>query len=260
MFKKRLHEQALMVLRENKERREAKMYTGRPSINRDYKIKNRKRTPEVGCSRNEFLYKLNKDIMDNRKQKMSEEEKELKKRFSFKPKISTNKFLTNKSYVDGPKYKPKGAEAYIKRNRSVIQFRKRKAEEANKPVEFNYDKILKKKAYVPRIKDLEPSTNLMERNEIQSNEAKSIKNNDNQSMSNYNNNNDNDIYFTIKVKTVTGRVKPLKIYLNNNPIETANNFCDANNIQKNTRDKIIKKIKELKEIYQEMGIKEDKKE
>ena len=260
MFKKRLHEQALMVLRENKERREAKMYTGRPSINRDYKIKNRKRTPEVGCSRNEFLYKLNKDIMDNRKQKMSEEEKELKKRFSFKPKISTNKFLTNKSYVDGPKYKPKGAEAYIKRNRSVIQFRKRKAEEANKPVEFNYDKILKKKAYVPRIKDLEPSTNLMERNEIQSNEAKSIKNNDNQSMSNYNNNNDNDIYFTIKVKTVTGRVKPLKIYLNNNPIETANNFCDANNIQKNTRDKIIKKIKELKEIYQEMGIKEDIKE
>jgi len=260
MFKKRLHEQALMVLRENKERREAKMCTGRPSINRDYKIKNRKRTPEVGCSRNEFLYKLNKDIMDNRKQKMSEEEKELKKRFSFRPKISTGKFLTNKSYVDGPKYKPKGAEAYIKRNRSVIQFRKREAEEANKPVEFNYDKILKKKAYVPRIKDLEPSTNLMERNEIHSNEAKSIKNNDNQSMSNYNNNNDNDIYFTIKVKTVTGRVKPLKIYLNNNPIETANNFCDANNIQKNTRDKIIKKIKELKEIYQEMGIKEDKKE
>lgn len=39
MFKKRLHEQALMVLRENKERREAKMCTGRPSINRDYKIK-----------------------------------------------------------------------------------------------------------------------------------------------------------------------------------------------------------------------------
>ena len=263
MFKKRLHEQALMVLRENKERREAKMCTGRPSINRDYKIKNRKRTPEVGCSRNEFLYKLNKDIMDNRKQKLSEEEKELKKRFSFRPKISTSKFLTNKSYVDGPKYKPKGAEAYIKRNRSVIQFRKKEAEEANKPVQFNYDKILKRKAYVPRIKDLEPSTNLMERNEIHSNEAKSIKNNDNHSMSNYNdnnNNNDNDIYFTIKVKTVTGRVKPLKIYLNNNPIETANNFCNANNIQKNTRDKIIQKIKELKEIYQEMGIKEDKKE
>ena len=263
MFKKRLHEQALMVLRENKERREAKMCTGRPSINRDYKIKNRKRTPEVGCSRNEFLYKLNKDIMDNRKQKMSEEEKELKKRFSFRPKISTNKFITNKSFVDGPKYKPKGSEAYIKRNRSVIQFRKRETEEENKPIKYNYEKILKKKAYVPRIKDLEPSTNLLERSEIHSNDNKSIKNNDNQSMKNYNNNNndDNDIYFTIKVKTVTGRVKPLKIYLNNNPIETANSFCDINDIKKSTRDKIIKKIKELQEVYKEMGgIKEEQKE
>ena len=252
-----------MILRSNKEKKELKMLTDRPKINKDYKMKNRRKTPEVGCSRNEFLYKLNKDILDTKKQNEIKKENEYKK-YSFKPTISSNPFLMNKSFAEGEKNQPKGSEEYIKRNRSLIQFKKRESiKEENRITGQNYEKTIKKKVNLPRIKDLEPSTNLMERNEIHSNEAKSIKNNDNHSMSNYNennNNNDNDIYFTIKVKTVTGRVKPLKIYLNNNPIETANNFCNANNIQKNTRDKIIQKIKELKEVYQEMGIKEDKKE
>ena len=62
MLKKQMHEKALRILRENKEKREIRMCTDRPSINRNYKIKNRKKTPEVGCTRNEFLYNLNKDI------------------------------------------------------------------------------------------------------------------------------------------------------------------------------------------------------
>ena len=37
--------------------------------------------------------------------------------------------------------------------------------------------------------------------------------------------------------------------MNKNPIETANNFCDQNNIKKSTKEKIIQKIKELQKVY-----------
>ena len=263
MLKKQMHEKALMILRENKERREIRMCTDRPKINKDYKIKNRKKTPEVGCTRNEFLYNLNKDIINNRKQKILEMENEYKEKYSFRPNITNNAILMNKSFVDGPKHKPKGSEAYIKRNRSVIQFRKREKNNLqNKIIGSNYEKVINQKINLPRIKDLEPSTNLMQQNEIQKKENKENNINDNSTnnnIENNNNSNDEDIYFTIQVKTSKGRIKPLKIYINNNPIETANKFCDENNIKKSTRDKIIQKIKELKKVYQEIGDQEDKK-
>ena len=256
MLKKQMHEKALIILRNNKEKKELKMLTDRPKINKDYKMKNRRKTPEVGCSRNEFLYKLNKDILDTKKQNELKKENEYKQ-YSFKPTISSNPFLMNKSFAEGEKNQPKGSEEYIKRNRSLIQFKKRESiKEENRITGQNYEKTKKKKVNLPRIKDLEPSTNLLDEKEINKNEEKSIKNEDNNSVSQ----SDNDIYFTIQVKTIKGRVKPLKIYFNNNPIETVNNFCDGNNIQKHTRDKIIKKIKELQEAYKALGIKEDKKE
>ena len=258
MLKKQMHEKALMILRSNKEKRELKMLTDRPKINKDYKMKNRRKTPEIGCSRNEFLYKLNKDILDTKKQNELKKENAYKQ-YSFKPTISSNPFLMNKSFAEGEKNQPKGSEEYIKRNRSLIQFKKRESiKEENRITGQNYEKTKKKKVNLPRIKDLEPSTNLLYEKEINKNEEKSIKNEDNNSVSH--SDNDNDIYFTIQVKTIKGRVKPLKIYFNNNPIETVNNFCDANNIQKHTRDKIINKIKELQEAYKALGIKEDKKE
>ena len=256
MLKKQMHEKALMILRNNKEKKELKMLTDRPKINKDYKMKKRRKTPEVGCSRNEFLYKLNKDILDTKKQNELKKENEYKQ-YSFKPTISSNPFLMNKSFAEGEKNQPKGSEEYIKRNRSLIQFKKRESiKEENRITGQNYEKTIKKKVNLPRIKDLEPSTNLLDEKEINKSEDKSVKNEDNNSV----NNSNNDIYFTIQVKTIKGRVKPLKIYFNNNPIDTVNNFCDINNIQKHTRDKIIKKIKELQEAYKELGIKEDKKE
>ena len=54
-------------------------------------------------------------------------------------------------------------------------------------------------------------------------------------------------------------MKTLKIYINKNPFETANNFCDENNIKKSTREKIIKKIKKLQQIYNQIKNKENKK-
>ena len=248
MMKKQMHEKALMILRENKEKRELKMCTDRPKINRGYIIKNRKKTPEVGCTRNEFLYNLNKDIMNKRKERESEREQVFlnKKIYPFMPNISNNDILMNKSFREGPQNKPKGSENYIKRNRSVIQFKKREKEnENNKIIGSNYEKTLNRKVNLPKIKDLEPSTNLVQQKEEENN--------------NINNKND-DAYFTIQIKTAKGRIKPLKIYINNNPIETANTFCDENNIKKSTRDRIIQKIKELQHIYKDIGNQEDKKE
>ena len=257
MLKKRMHEQALMILRENKQRREIKMCTDRPKINKHYKIKNRRRTPEVGSTRNEFLYNLNKDIMERRKQKIEEDNDNMMRKYPFRPNVIKDDNIVSKIFTESQRNRPRGSEEYIKRNRSVIQLRNRERNnEEQRTIGSNYERLINKKVYLPRIKDLEPSTNLLTQNEI---EKKESKKNNFESNNNENNNDDNDVYFTIQVKTTQGKIKPLKIYLNNNPIEKANNFCDANNIRKATRDKIIQKIKELQNIYKEIGG-EDKKD
>ena len=252
MLKKRMHEQALMILRENKQRREIKMCTDRPKINKHFKIKNRRKTPEVGCTRNEFLYKLNKDIMDRRKKKIEEDNDIIMKKYPFRKNVTVDENKVNKIFTESQKIKPRGTEEYIKRNRSLIQLRIREKSNEQKKLQCsNYEKIINQKINLPKIKDLEPSTNLLQKNEIERKESK-------KENAESNNNEDNDVYFTIQVKTAKGRIKPLKIYINNNPIEKANNFCDANNIKKATRDKIIQKIQELQKIYKEIG--EDKKD
>ena len=47
--------------------------------------------------------------------------------------------------------------------------------------------------------------------------------------------------------------------MNKDPIETANEFCESNNIKKDTREKILQKIKELQKIYKRLDAKENKK-
>ena len=156
----------------------------------------------------------------------------------------------NKSFIDGDKNKPKGSDAYIKRNRSVIQFKKREKDNLqNKITGANYEKVKKQKIMLPRIKDLEPSSNLMQQKENEKKEKSDNNENNNEDNKNVN---ENDVFFTIQVRTAKGKIKPLKIYINNNPIETVNNFCDINNIKKGTREKIIQKVNELKDIYKEI--------
>ena len=251
MLKKQMHEKALMILRENKEKRELRMCTDRPKINKDYKFKKREKTPEIGCTRNEFLYKLNKDIINKKKEKVIEKENEFKEKYPFRPNVHKKEDLINKSFIDGDKNKPKGSDAYIKRNRSVIQFKKREKDNLqNKITGANYEKVKKQKITLPRIKDLEPSSNLIQQKE---NEKKEKRENNNENNNEDNKNvNENDAFFTIQVRTAKGKIKPLKIYINNNPIETVNNFCDINNIKKGTREKIIQKVNELKDIYKEI--------
>ena len=150
---------------------------------------------------------------------------------------------------------PKGSEEYIKRNRSLIQLRRtEKNNQKEKVYGANYEKIKKQKIMLPRIKDLEPCTNLMQQTEYEKKESK----NENENEDN-NNNNNNDVFFNIQVRTANGRIRYLKIYINNNPIETVNHFCDINNIKKGTREKIIQKVNELKDIYQKIGNKEEQK-
>ena len=251
MIKKQMHEKALVILRENKQKRDNRMYTYKPKINKDYIIKNRNKTPEISCNRNEFLYNLNKDILNNKKERINKEEKEFKSKYPFKPNISNNDLLKNKSFKEGYEKMPKGSDIFIKRNRSVIQFKKReKTSEQNKIIGLNYEKIKNKKIYLPRIKDLEPSSNLVEHKKVE------IKDNKNNLEIN---NNENDIFFTIQIRTSKGRIKPLKIYINNNPIETINNFCKINKIKKGTREKIIKKCNEFKKVYNEIKSEENEK-
>ena len=271
MLKKKMHEQALMILRQNKDKKEIKMCTDRPKINKHYKIKNRKKTPEVGCSRNEFLYKLNKEILNTRKEKILERQKEIeeKETFSFRPIINKNDIFLNKKFAERHKRMPRGSEEYIKRNRSVIQFKKRQFNyQLN--TDSNYEKPENQKVNLYKINNTEQKNSINNMNKV--NNLNNINN-----INNFNkedteqkehkeykeqedknakaedkiSNKNDDVYFTIQVKTAEGFIKPLKIFINKNPIETANNFCDINNIKKSTRDKIIQNIKILQKQYGE---------
>ena len=245
MIKKQMHEKALMILRENKFKKEIKMCTDKPKINKEFKIKNRNKTPDIGLTRNEFLYNLNKDILNKKKELIIQKENEYKK-YSFRPNITNNEVLMNKSFMEGGENKPKGSEEYIKRNRSFIEFKKReKIKEENRIIGKNYEKIKNKKVILPKIKDLEPNTNIsIQKDKRIEDDIKNIINNE---------------FFIIQIKTAKGRIKPLKIYIHNNPIETVYNFCIINNIKKETKEKIIKKVKELTKIYEEIKSYEDKK-
>ena len=168
-----------------------------------------------------------------------------KEKYPFRPNISNNESLMNKSFREGPQYMPKGSQEYIKRNRSYILFKKRERNNLeNKTIGANYEKMKNQKINLPKIKDLEPNNNLTKQKDIDNN----------------GNNNDNESYFTIQVKTAKGRIKPLKIFINNNPFETVNKFCDENNIKKETREKILQKIREIKIIYKGIEKEKDKKE
>ena len=265
MLKKKMHEQALMILRQNKDKKEIKMCTDRPKINKNYKIKNRKKTPEVGCSRNEFLYKLNKEIQDTKKQKILERQREIdeKETFSFMPTINKSNIFLNKNFAERPKRMPRGSEEYIKRNRSVIQFKKRQFNYQFN-TDSNYEKKEHHKVNLHKFIDTEQKNSVNNVNNINNinniakkdieqkdhKEYKEQKDNIEKTDDKINSQKD-DVYFTIQVKTAEGYVKPLKIYMNKNPIETANNFCDINNIRKSTRDKIILNIKKLQKQYGE---------
>lgn len=265
MLKKKMHEQALMILRQNKDKKEIKMCTDRPKINKHYKIKNRKKTPEVGCSRNEFLYKLNKEIQDTKKQKILERQREIdeKETYSFMPTINKSNIFLNKNFAERPKRMPRGSEEYIKRNRSVIQFKKRQFNYQFN-TDSNYEKKEHHKVNLHKFIDTEQKNSVNNVNNINNinniakkdieqkdhKEYKEQKDNIEKTDDKINSQKD-DVYFTIQVKTAEGYVKPLKIYMNKNPIETANNFCDINNIRKSTRDKIILNIKKLQKQYGE---------
>ena len=247
MIKKQMHEKALMILRENKFKREIKMCTDKPTINKEYKIKNRNKTPDIGLTRNEYLYNLNKDILNKKKELINQKENEYKnkEKYPFRPNIPNNEELMNRSFMERAEKRPKGSEEYIKRNRSFIEFKKKeKIKEENRMVGKNYEKIRNQKVILPKIKDLEPNNNF-------------TKQKDNKK--DYNADGDGNYeYFNIQVKTAKGRIKPLKIYINKNPIETVNNFCVINNIKKETKEKIIKKVKEMTKIYEELKSNEDK--
>ena len=265
MLKKKMHEQALMILRQNKDKKEIKMCTDRPKINKHYKIKNRKKTPEVGCSRNEFLYKLNKEIQDTKKQKILERQREIdeKETFSFMPTINKSNIFLNKNFAERPKRMPRGSEEYIKRNRSVIQFKKRQFNYQFN-TDSNYEKKEHHKVNLHKFIDTEQKNsvnnvnninniNNIDKKDIEQKEHKEYKEQKDsiEKTDDKINSQKDDVYFTIQVKTAEGYVKPLKIYMNKNPIETANNFCDINNIRKSTRDKIILNIKKLQKQYGE---------
>jgi hypothetical protein len=78
------------------------------------------------------------------------------------------------------------------------------------------------------------------------------KNNNNNNNKNENNNNNkktsND-FFTIQIKIPNGKERMIKVYVNEDPYDIANNFCKTYGLKKEVIERLAKTILNFRNLY-----------
>lgn len=151
----------------------------------------------------------------------------------FKPKMMNNKNY-NKTY--GQEIKQKEYKNFIKRNRAVIrQKEENKKKEEEMLTGSNYEKTIKMKFQPPKIKDLE-STN--------ANSYISKNSRDNS----YINSNDDDNY-EIDIKIPNGKIIKFKFNIKDDINKKVDDICKIFDLNENIKQKIIKRVEEIRDYY-----------
>ena len=151
----------------------------------------------------------------------------------FKPKMMNNKNY-NKTY--GQEIKQKGYKNFIKRNRAVIrQKEENKKKEEEMLTGSNYEKTIKMKFQPPKIKDLE-STN--------ANSYISKNSRDNSDI----NSNDDDNY-EIDIKIPNGKIIKFKFNIKDDINKKVDDICKIFDLNENIKQKIIKRVEEIRDYY-----------
>jgi len=253
--RKNLREKVLNEMRKDNENKEMEECTFKPKINKSYTINkfntnnnilnnNNSNNNNINNNNNnnniwEKLYKSNEgkyerlNELKNLEKKM-EEEKELEQ-CTFKPTLISQNTLEQ---CLNSQVKPKGYEEFSRKMREGIMKAAEKKYIENKiPIGENYEKIKNKKILPFNITDLKK------------NNKKNNNNNKNENENNNNNKKTSNDFFTIQIKIPNGKERMIKVFVNEDPYDIANNFCKTYGLKKEVIERLAKTILNFRNLY-----------
>ncbi len=231
------HQSRVFIINNNKNKHERnntqkvvditnlKECTFKPKINVEKKRrKNSQNNLKSNISIFDKLYLTDKGKYEKlKKLKEEEEKKEEEKELefcTFKPKlISQNSLKKSLNSTE----KPKGFDEYQKKMREgIIKATEKKYMEKN--IGQNYEKIKKQNIQPFNITDLK-------------------KNNDKKDFKK------NEQFFTIQIKIPNGKERHIKVYLNEDPYDVADNFCKTYCLKNEVKERLAKTILNFRNLY-----------
>ena len=223
--REKLRQQVLEEMKKENEEKDLKECTFKPKINVEKKRrKNSQNNLKSNISIFDKLYLTDKGKYEKlKKLKEEEEKKEEEKELefcTFKPKlISQNSLKKSLNSTE----KPKGFDEYQKKMREgIIKATEKKYMEKN--IGQNYEKIKKKNIQPFNITDLK-------------------KNNDKKDFKK------NEQFFTIQIKIPNGKERHIKVYLNEDPYDVADNFCKTYCLKNEVKERLAKTILNFRNLY-----------
>ena len=223
--REKLRQQVLEEMKKENEEKDLKECTFKPKINVEKKRrKNSQNNLKSNISIFDKLYLTDKGKYEKlKKLKEEEEKKEEEKELefcTFKPKlISQNSLKKSLNSTE----KPKGFDEYQKKMREgIIKATEKKYMEKN--IGQNYEKIKKKNIQPFNITDLK-------------------KNNDKKDFKK------DEQFFTIQIKIPNGKERHIKVYLNEDPYDVADNFCKTYCLKNEVKERLAKTILNFRNLY-----------
>lgn len=221
--KEKTKQSNLNQLKKNKMRAELRELKEKPTITKYYdNYFERDQNQDI----HEKLYKMDRTLREKRQKQIDIRNKEEKERIeeevkSFKLNINYRKSRQRMAKSFDNKIKPKGFDEYVTRNKKAIFERNKLKTMIEKiPCGENYEKI-RRRAITPfNITDM--------RNKYK--------------KRNKSNSKDKDGFFSLQIKIPNGKMKTIKIYMDDDPYKVADEFCMIYSIKESVKQKLIRNI------------------
>ena len=242
--RKKLRLQVLNEMKEENEQNDLKECSFKPQINHyEFTTTQNKCTNSKGNKmsiyekqnaqyQNKFeIYKQQKE--ENDKKKEQEELSEC----TFHPKL-----ISQKTYEKcrTSTTKPKGYEEYSQKMREgIIRRAKKKFKENQIPTGENYEKVKNANIQPFDITDLRKGKKVEMNYNSESNNKKNVKEN----VIN------EEECFNIQIKIPNGKERVIKVYLNDEPYDIADNFCKTYCLKEEIKERLAKTILNYRNIY-----------
>ena len=229
--KERTKQSNLNQLKKNKMKEELREVKEKPTITKYYDNSfERDQNQDIHLK----LYKMGHTLREKRQKQIDIKNKEEKERLeeevkSFKLNINYRKNKKRMAKSFDKKIKPKGFDEYVSRNKKAILERNKLRTMIEKiPCGENYEKI-KRRAITPfDITDMR---------------------NKNKKRNNKSNNKNKDGFFSLQIKIPNGKMKTIKIYMNDDPYKVADEFCRIYSIKESVKQKLIRNIIKCQKAY-----------
>ena len=230
--KEKTKQSNLDQLKKNKMRAELKELKEKPTITKYYDNSfERDHNQDI----HDKLYKMDRTLREKRQKQIDIKNKEEKERLeeevkSFKLNINYRKNRQRMAKSFDNKIKPKGFDEYVNRNKKAILERNRLKTMIEKiPCGENYEKI-RRRAITPF-------------------DITDMRNKNKNKKRNKSNSKDKDGFFNLQIKIPNGKMKTIKIYMNDGPYKVADEFCKIYSIKESVKQKLIRNIIKCQKAY-----------